>query len=153
MKSKIKNIKLMDKPADKYGKVSSIITFEDNVDGFFNHKAPIEFSVGEEVEYTATKKTSGQGKEYNVLTVAKIFAPTGGQEPAPVSPTKVNVPSTSGIREAKSLAEMKFEARICNMKLAVGCLEAGKFERKDVLEAFAEWNSVFDAAIDEIKPR
>jgi len=150
MKSRIKETKYP--KSDAKGN-SCLVVLEDKTDGFYNYKGDFPFAVGEEVEYTATKveKKSKPGEFYNTLKLEKAFTPTGGQ--APVPPAKVNVPSTSGIREAKSLAEMKFEARICNMKLAVGCLEAGKFERKDVLEAFAEWNSVFDAAIDEIKPR
>lgn len=154
MKSRIKETKYP--KSDAKGN-SCLVVLEDKTDGFYNYKGDFPFAVGEEVEYTATRveKKTKPGEFYNTLKLEKAFAPTGGQTPVlqPTAPTKVNVPPTSGIREAKSLAEMKFEARICNMKLAVSCLEAGKFERKDVLEAFAEWNSVFDAAIDELKPR
>lgn len=115
--------------------------------------------VGDEVNVTLIPYTSKAGVTSNLLGLR--LANTAGttvahapSAPAPQSqPTaSIKPPNTSGLREARSVVDMKFEARICNMKLAVECLQVGKFERKEVTEAFQEWNTVFDAAIDEIKP-
>lgn len=113
MRSTIKEIKPPYKPADKYGKVSSIVTFADGVDGFFNYKPPITFVVGEEVDYTAEahQKKDDPSKSYNVLTISKIG--TTSVPPTPPQSFKANNPDVkvpmadSEIKNQKVLACFK----------------------------------------------
>ncbi len=102
---------------------------------------------GEEVTYTAETPT---GKTYKKLTIKK--AGQTAQAPVQQQTAPLKVPSTAPVSATKSLSEMKFEGRVVCMKLGVECLIAGKLERHEVKEAFAEWVSVMDASIDDIKP-
>jgi hypothetical protein len=105
---------------------------------------------GDEVTYTAETPT---GKTYKKLTVKKAGQVAQTQAPAQQSASApLKVPSTAPVSATKSLSEMKFEGRVVCMKLGVECLIAGKLERHEVKEAFAEWVSVMDASIDDIKP-
>ena len=150
---KIKSIKIYDK-VQKDGTKSAGVTFEDEVFGFYNFKGEIDIKEGDDVVYSyeIKKKKDGSG-EYKILTLSKPTPATSAPTPQPIvgTPAKVVLPGTERFMESKSFTEMRFEARMNVLKLAVSVYLAGKIEFPQVKEHFIEWSQMADAAIDELK--
>ncbi len=151
MKSRIKEVKYP--KSDAKGN-ACLLVLEDKTEGWYNYKGDFIFAIGEEVGYTATQKpkVSKPGEFSTILTVNKVGSDPEAPAPQPQAGA-VRPPSTAGVQAAKSFNEMKFEGRIVCIKLAVECILQGKFEKKDAMEAFAEWVTVLDASIDELKSK
>jgi hypothetical protein len=111
--------------------------------------------VGDEVNVTIIPYTSKAGVQSNLLGLRLVTsAPQTTPTPLPTSQQgKITPPNTSAISATKSFVEMKFEGRVVCIKLAVECILQGKMERPEAKEAFAEWVSVLDASIDELKSK
>ena len=119
--------------------------------------------VGDDVIVTLIPYTSKAGVTSNLLglRLTNTAGTTVTHAPLPAPPPmqtqpqsgRVTPPNTSAIQTAKSFNEMKFEGRIVCIKLAVECILQGKFEKPEAMEAFAEWVTVLDASIDELKSK
>lgn len=115
--------------------------------------------VGDDVIVKLIPYTSKKGVTSNLIGLR--LANTAGTTvaPRPTPPVQqpqqgaVKPPNTSAISTAKSFNEMKYEGRVVCMKLAVECILQGKFEKAEAMEAFAEWVTVLDASIDELKTK
>jgi hypothetical protein len=137
------------------------VTLDDGTNGNLQEKESDKgLRVGDDVIVTLIPYTSKKGVTSNLLglRLANTTGTTVAQRPTP-TPTPqpqqgaVKPPNTSAISAAKSISEMKFEGRVVCMKLAVECLLQGKFEKAEAIEAFAEWVTVLDASIDELKSK
>lgn len=134
------------------------VTLDDGTTGNLQEKESDKgLRVGDDVIVTLIPYTSKAGVTSNLIglrlantagTTVKPSAPVQQSQPGAVKP-----PSTAGIQTAKSFNEMKYEGRVVCMKLAVECILQGKFEKKEAMEAFAEWVTVLDASIDELKSK
>ena len=136
------------------GKKGWKFTIDGTVTGYISNEKPWEYKEGEDVSYTTVDKGT-----WKLLTLTRLSGtpapPPQQQAPAPSTPPtpvgNVTPPDTTKISSAKSFTEMKFEGRVVCIKLAIECILQGKFERPEALEAFAEWITVLDASIDELK--
>ena len=152
MKSRIKEVKYP--KSDAKGN-SCLLVLEDKTEGWYNYKGDFIFTVGEEIEYSTTQKpkVSKPGEFNIIISPSKLGQIPVTSAPAPQPQGAVKPPNTSAVSTAKSFTEMKFEGRIVCIKLAVECILQGKFEKADAMEAFAEWVTVLDASIDELKTK
>jgi hypothetical protein len=128
------------------------VTLSDGTTGNMQEKESDKgLRVGDEVNVTLIPYTSKAGVQSNLigLRLAQGTAPLI----TPSQPSKITPPNTSAISASKSFTEMKFEGRVVCIKLAVECILQGKMERKEAIESFAEWVSVLDASIDELKSK
>lgn len=143
------------------------VTLDDGRNGNMQEKESDKgLRVGDEVFVTEIPYTSKAGVTSTLLglRLANTAGTTVIHAPLPAPPmpmqtqpqpqqSAVRPPNTSAIHTAKSFNEMKFEGRIVCIKLAVECILQGKFEKPEAMEAFAEWVTVLDASIDELKTK
>lgn len=141
------------------------VTLDDGRNGNLQDKESDKgLRVGDDVIVTEIPYTNKAGVQSTLLglrlantagtTVAQSQNTTPQQQRSP-QPQEglVRPPSTAAIQGTKSIAEMKYEGRVVCMKLAVECLLQGKFEKHEAMEAFAEWVTVLDLSIDELKSK
>ena len=136
------------------------VTLDDGTNGNLQEKESDKgLRVGDDVIVTLIPYTSKAGVTSNLLglRLANTAGTTVAHAPSAPAPQPqagaVKPPNTSAVSAAKSFTEMKFEGRIVCLKLAVECILQGKMERPEAKEAFAEWTSLLDTSIDELKPR
>lgn len=135
------------------------VTLDDGTNGNLQEKESDKgLREGDEVVVTLIPYTSKAGVQSNLLGL-RMVKPVGTTNPAltatqPQSQAKpFQVPSTAGVRDAKSITEMRFEGRLVCFKLAIECVLQGKVEFPDVKTYFNEWVALMDTTIDELKPR
>lgn len=143
MKSRIKTITV----SEFNGKKSYSALLENGIAGYYDIKQAGELKDGDDVDYTAEERTNKKGGKYNLLTLTKVVVPE-----VPVAPgAKIERPVIDKMVASKSLTELKFNARMECLKLAVSAYIAGKIDFEQVKEHFVQWTSMADASIDELK--
>jgi hypothetical protein len=128
-------------------KKSYLFTLDDGVGGFLSNNNPESFREGDEVTYTKEVKKSGQGKDYNVLTLTLgggSNTPPANPAPRPQAPAPVVVPQEA------TVLKMKFESRMKCLELAHNAYLSGKLDDKEALEHCVAWVAVADGLINEI---
>lgn len=133
-------------------KDSYTVELSDGRTGYLSEKdSDPNLQNGEAVEATLEVKKNKQGKDYNLFTLKRVqpssTAPSQEQAPA----KELTLPNLTNFNKAKTVEDMKFEARKYVLKLVVSLVLAGKLELKDVKEYYTDWTSMSDASIDEIK--
>jgi hypothetical protein len=133
-------------------------TMDDGTQGYShpeNIERPWEYKEGEVVDVKVENKGT-----YNLLRFTRSSGTVQSQSPQPPAPpqeqstdkqNEILLPRTRGISTAKSIGEMKFEARVYCLKLAVKCLLAKAIDYPQVKQYYTEWVELIDASIDEIK--
>ncbi len=147
-------------PKTYQGKVTGhIITLDTGITGYLDDKqSSADLRVGEEVSYSLTVKKNKQGKDYNLLTISRVFS--GGAQP-PVPPVNVpeNAPQvakttsipTQGLPTAQiDIAKWKFDSRMQLCKLTHDLIIAGKFSDEEGVLHLGRWTTEMDNLIDGI---
>ncbi len=149
--AKITKIETTSFTKDGKTSISYKATLADGNVGFFNPKTPDEFKENDDVSYTAVDKTGKKGA-YKVFTFTKS-EPQHQNAPEQPQKSPTIIPSSQRPSEwgAKSIADMKFEARLDVIELVTRLLLAGKIELKEAKEYFTEWVVMVDTSIDEIE--
>lgn len=136
------------------------VTLDDGTSGNLQEKESDKgLREGDDVIVTLIPYTSKAGVTSNLIGLRLARPINSTAPPAPQSPQPqqqqskpFTVPPTTGVRDAKSITEMRFEGRVVCLKLAVECVLQGKADFPDVKTYFNEWVAVMDTAIDELKP-
>ena len=138
------------------GKVTGhIITLADGTNGYLTDKVSDNVKVDDDVFCTTEVRKNSKGGEYNLLTLRLAQQTAVQSTPQSAQPvtTPASIPDSTRPSDwgAKTIPQMKFEARLDVIELVTRLLLGGKIEIKEAKEYYNEWVVMVDTTIDEIK--
>jgi hypothetical protein len=126
---------------------SCLVVLNDGTDGFFNYKGAFPFTVGQEVEYTATKteKKTKPGEFYNVLKLEAV-----GQASQPQSNPQPNKAIVKVPLSGSEIKNHKVQASISALEFIISAYNADKVKWDEVAAKQKECTTILFTDIDEI---